>query len=411
MYKIMLVDDEYFAREAMKASVNWSDYKCAVCLEAKNGQEGLKKAREFKPDIIISDINMPVMGGLDMISILQPELPDTVFVIVTGYGEFEYAKRAIELGLHYFIMKPVETDKMLATVSEIVSQLDEREQRKLEYRSLRYWATVNNTESQIKFIDLLLFEKEGIPKTRFQFECEQLNLPLASGGYGICYFKIDSRTIVRFSREEWRILVAELMGEENSKWKYLVHYNGAGNLYLIFYALQPDQWNEAVLSAMMQKVQLGFLQKWVCTVLMGTGNYCESYEEIPVSCKAAESSAREVRVSKLVSDALQYVHRNYKDNDLSVKSIADALFVNYSYLSAQFAKEIEMSASHYIARFRMAKAVDAIRSGKENMVEIALSVGYTDIKYFYRVFKREFGMTPNQCAEKILESIKQGEKL
>lgn len=93
---------------------------------------------------------------------------------------------------------------------------------------------------------------------------------------------------------------------------------------------------------------------------------------------------------------LYYIHENYSDPDLSLKKIAEKLFVNYSYLSGQFTKEIGMTVSQYILRFRMTKAADALRSGEENMVELAGNVGYVDVKYFYRCFKKEFGITPYQ---------------
>lgn len=85
--------------------------------------------------------------------------------------------------------------------------------------------------------------------------------------------------------------------------------------------------------------------------------------------------------------------------------------MNYSYLSGQFTKEMGMTVSQYILRFRMTKAADALRSGEENMVEIACSVGYLDVKYFYRCFKKEFGITPYQCIVILQETRKNGKLL
>ena len=113
MYKVLLVDDEYFPREALKTTISWETYGCMICGEAKNGFDGIEKAMQLKPDIILTDINMPFMDGLDMIMHLQKAQPDILYSIVTGYSEFEYAKRGIELGVHHFIVKPIDDQEMI----------------------------------------------------------------------------------------------------------------------------------------------------------------------------------------------------------------------------------------------------------------------------------------------------------
>ena len=165
------------------------------------------------------------------------------------------------------------------------------------------------------------------------------------------------------------------------------------------------------IGAMIQNLQLTLMRQWVCTVLVGIGRYCDTWEEIYDSRQEAENSFREVSVSKLIREMLLYIQENYADPELSLRGIAEKLFVNYSYLSAQFTKEIGMSASQYILRFRMMKAADMLRSGLDNMVEIATSVGYTDVKYFYRCFKKEFDITPYQYMDILHESRKNGEMI
>lgn len=411
MYKVLLVDDEYFPREALKMTIPWEKYGCVVCGEAKNGFDGIEKAIDLKPDIVLADINMPFMDGLDMIMNLQKVLPDILYSIVTGYSEFEYAKRGIDLGVEHFILKPVDDEEMIKTVQHMVKILDERREKEREYERLRFWAEKNSEENRRFFLDMLLFGEKEMTEQQFLDECMQFHMPLKENGYGVCCLKIDSRTYVEYTLDEWQNTIADVMGRIRDSWEYTVYYRGNQDLYIIFNNVRKEEWSAAEVSAILQKIQLSLMNQWVCTVLAGFGGYCETYRELSRSRAEAESSVQEISVSKLISDTLHYIHEHYGDPDLSLKGIAENLFVNYSYLSGQFTKEMGMTVSQYILRFRMTKAADALRNGADNMVEIACSVGYVDVKYFYRCFIKEFGITPYQYIGVLSESGKQGKTL
>lgn len=113
MVKVLVVDDEYFAREGMKRTIDWDTLGCTLCGEADNGVVGVELARNLKPDIIITDIKMPGMDGIEMANTIKEFLPDCKFIIITGYDEFEYAQRAIRLKAVDFILKPIDDKELL----------------------------------------------------------------------------------------------------------------------------------------------------------------------------------------------------------------------------------------------------------------------------------------------------------
>lgn len=405
MYKVLLVDDEYFPREALKKTILWEEYDCMICGEANNGVDGLEKALLLKPDIVLADINMPVMGGLDMIMSIKKSLPDVLFSIVTGYSEFEDAKRGIELGVEHFILKPVDDAELIRTVQHMVGILEERRKKEQEYSSLKFWAEKNADENRKNFLGMLLTGESDISENRFYYECDQLDVPMKTGGYGVCCLKVDSRSYIHYSQMEWQSKMEEILGNIGVTWNYAVCYLGKGDLYVIFNGLREEEWDLDIVNSIVQKIQIAFMQKWVCTIKAGVGNYCPTYREIARERREAEAEVHEIVVSKLVTQMLHYIYENYDDPDFSLKKVSEQLYVNYSYLSAQFTKEMGMSASQYVTRFRMQKAADELRNGQENMIEVACSVGYTDVKYFYRCFKREFGITPYQYVDIIRKTV------
>ncbi len=112
MYKVAIIDDEPLIVEGLSKTMTWEKWDCMVAGYAYDGKEGMELIRKERPDIIITDINMPKMDGLKMIAGLKSEFPDMQLIILTGYREFEYARRAIELGVLRFLLKPSKMNEL-----------------------------------------------------------------------------------------------------------------------------------------------------------------------------------------------------------------------------------------------------------------------------------------------------------
>ena len=110
MIKVMIADDEYLIRDGLKNAVDWASHDMEVVATAESGEEGVALAREFRPDLVITDICMPFGDGLEMSRIILEERPDTTIIVLTCYEEFDYAKTALKLGAFDYILKPMDLD-------------------------------------------------------------------------------------------------------------------------------------------------------------------------------------------------------------------------------------------------------------------------------------------------------------
>lgn len=122
MYTVLLVEDEDIIRRGIRNSVPWEEYGCTVAGEARNGEEGAALIKELLPDIVITDINMPVVDGLSMVSSTKEEFGYAA-IILTGYSDFEYAREAIRSGVSYYVLKPVSMDEMRAALKRALMEL------------------------------------------------------------------------------------------------------------------------------------------------------------------------------------------------------------------------------------------------------------------------------------------------
>lgn len=125
-YSILIVEDEKEKARGIAYLIERYNPECMPILLAHDGREGLETARKEKPDIILTDIKMPVMDGLEMIRLLVEEECAAAFIVLSGYAEFAYAKRAMELGVRDFITKPVDEQELCGCLNKVCREILER---------------------------------------------------------------------------------------------------------------------------------------------------------------------------------------------------------------------------------------------------------------------------------------------
>jgi two component system response regulator len=128
MIKVLVIDDEPMQRQGIVRLTPWGDFGAEVIGAAGSGMEGILLAREHRPDVLIVDIKMPGLSGLDVIARLREEL-EAEYIILSGYGEFEYAQRAIALGVCAYLLKPIDDEDLAAAVKLAAAHIDERRGR------------------------------------------------------------------------------------------------------------------------------------------------------------------------------------------------------------------------------------------------------------------------------------------
>lgn len=124
--RVMLVDDEIMIREGFKQLFDWEAHDCQVVDEAADGMEALSKIDALKPDIVIMDINIPIMNGLKVIQLSRVKHPNIAFVIVSGYDDFSYCQQALRMQITDYILKPVNYEEFGSCIDNLKISLFER---------------------------------------------------------------------------------------------------------------------------------------------------------------------------------------------------------------------------------------------------------------------------------------------
>ena len=124
MYKVVVVEDEEIARKGIIFTINWDALNCMIAGEAANGEEGAEVIRRLSPDIIVTDLKMPRMDGVEMIAKLREQGNRAKFIILTAYGDFKYAQSAVKLGVSDYLLKPLKDGELEGAVRKILSVVE-----------------------------------------------------------------------------------------------------------------------------------------------------------------------------------------------------------------------------------------------------------------------------------------------
>ena len=115
----MLYEVITLIREGLVASINWNDLGFEIAGQASDGERAIELIQNLRPDIIVTDIRMPFMNGLELIEFIKPMVPESYIIIISGHDEFQYAQKALQLGVYDFILKPFELDYFVKVLTKI----------------------------------------------------------------------------------------------------------------------------------------------------------------------------------------------------------------------------------------------------------------------------------------------------
>lgn len=128
MLKILIVDDEYYFRQYLKNCIDWEGLECQIVGEASDGEEGLALLEEYSPDLVLLDVNMPRIDGIEFSKKVFEAKREVGIVILSGHSEFQYAQKAMKYGVKSYLLKPLDEEELSFTVQEIGKKLQEQKQ-------------------------------------------------------------------------------------------------------------------------------------------------------------------------------------------------------------------------------------------------------------------------------------------
>lgn len=391
MTKILFVDDDAIIRRGIAAKIHWEENGWELIYTARDAMEALDFIKNNQPDIILTDIKMPGMSGIEMAAIAKEYYPNIKFVFISGYKDFEYAQQVLKLNAVDYLTKPLD-DTQLIEVLKRAENLYKSERRTDEILNEKYPQIKRN------YISRIMRENFQNMDDSF-FKAFDINI---NNGYGIVAF-ID----LHYSED----IPYDLMRGKIERYCEMLTnvFKGSfffcmDNLQIFMIYTDSDSGREADFFGKLGELEVA-VNQFAQLHLGGDrvsffyGSLMHSLYELYPSYQTALQKMSS-NVDSLVLEVRRYIEQNYSDCELSLVKIADHFNINHCYLTSVFKKKFDINLYDYIIRVRMENAARLIIGSDLKNYEIAEATGYKNPQYFSISFKKYYNCTVTQYREK-----------
>lgn len=217
----MIVDDESLVRKGIATSINWEKYGIEVVAEAGNGKQALEKLQNQLVDLVLTDIRMPVMSGIELTRHIREHYPDIAVVLLSAYEDFTYAQSAMKLGIRNYLLKPASADELISVISEIKEQKEEEQRKKRREIGEKQFFNENLPHIKKSFMQNLLSKRLSLSEISDMLKILKIELP----GPKFVVLSIDI--------DNFLLITKDLPKNEIEMYKYAV-YNIAEETILSF---------------------------------------------------------------------------------------------------------------------------------------------------------------------------------
>ncbi|WP_422658706.1 response regulator transcription factor [Paenibacillus sp. EC2-1] len=391
--KVMLADDELLVRLGIKSLIEWEKHGFSFIGDAPDGEKALELMEQEAPDILLTDIIMPRMDGLELIETAKRYYPDTLFIVLSSHNEFDYVRKAMKMGVEDYILK---ASLKPAELLQILMEASRKIAKRKEHHPL----------------DLVSKGQEGSKRDAITAALSRrIRKEQQAISEGSDVADLGDEVL---SNSILMILQPQLMREgvqESSAMKMLVHlFQSELGESLLCNPVETAQ-REIVLLLLEHQGEpsdhgsfaeqlMGASSRMLGIALsVGISGPIHNWSEVDKAYKQAHDMLNDSRIKETaredINRLLEYMKEHF-DTDISLKKAADYINMSESYLSYVFKKETGTGFTDYLNMLRVDKAAHILINSQMPIYEIALQVGYENINYFGRIFKKIKGVSPQR---------------
>jgi two-component system response regulator YesN len=405
MRTLLIADDERTIREGIAKSIDWESIGISSVLLASDGKAAYNAILDQKPDIAIIDIKMPELTGIEVISLAKKNGVKLEFIIISGYGEFDYAREAIRNNVRNYILKPCSISEIAESVRRIVETMEQEqtiEQERLKLKKnldllfpqaseqlfREYIAGLNLSEENCKVLGDIFRQYDG----KFRLMVFSMGEPADYTMLAFLKQGIISSPCIRFFRFgtilDGVVVLVLAASEENEPGRIAGHIRGEASV-------RPEVRIRAAVSSTGGFDELPAMYREA----LETVKFAFYADENEQTLDSAFIDASAPRRCKTVMQVMQYVQKHYSDGTLTLGRIAaEVLYLNQDYLGKLFKKECGVKFSDYLMSVRIEAARQIILHSEDIRVyEIAQQVGLGDnATYFSSLFRKYTGTLPSE---------------
>lgn len=387
---ILFVDDEKVIREGMKSVINWEKIGCQKLVMAENATRALEILEKESFDLVITDIYMQKMSGIELAKKIHISWPWIMIIILSGYEDFHYAREAIEAGVCKYLLKPIIPMELENAVQQAIQQAKTNRQIKKQVKESEEFIHIFRPQLAADFWRALL-KNELSDERDLERRKDLIGIDQFPGD-GLCCVVVIWERREDLGWEELLKKTAEAAKSAFSQYMDAVRVESEKMVLLLTY--QPDS-SRLLLFSYLLGTEIHQ------EVRAAAGRLVREWRDLSLSMNDAEvilQIAKNVGIEgeNLVFRSMKLIEEYLSQEEFGVNDLAERLHVSAGYLSRIFKKQMGITCIEYLTQKRIERAKELLEHTDMKHQLIAQAVGYSNVYYFSVQFKKQTGETPGQ---------------
>ena len=407
MKKVLIVDDDFLVRTYLKQMIAWEERGFYIVGDAKNGREAIEILQHDGADILIADVSMPIMDGIELTRWTKKNSPRTHILVLSCHDDFIYVKEAMKLGIDDYLLKNNLTEETLLEALEKIS-FDAEDNTEIERLAL-----IERKKLREDFFNAFDAGNDNLDElardaelsAQFQSATAFMIIPKNWNEREQLLTQAERENFLSAFSEMTLNTCRNLLGEKITAQIFVSQRGGFFHWGLIVEA--GDKVRETV-ERLQTFAKLYFnleLKIFLSAPQDNLGDLSRHWQKL-YAARADSFYLDEKIISAedlppTIRLALRFIEAHYRE-EISQTTVAEAVHLNPSYFSTLFKKSVGKGFSDYLTDLRIEHVKERLTTGSEKINAIATSEGFSDYQYFVKIFKRLTGLRPSQYREKFL---------
>lgn len=417
MFQLMIIDDNPYILQELTTTIDWEDFNFNLAGSFLDSKELLHAAAEIIPDLVITDIFMPQINGLQLTERLYAINPNIKIVFISEHSEFEYAKRALNLQVFDYLVKPLQQDQLIDVMKRISSLLLKEKKNFLNQLLVQSQHDFYRKKALSHYASRLLFYPENEAEIRNEFVKLGLSLPDICQSYVVCY-TLDHDLE---DYDQFRTFLENTLSDVQVIPIRLDNHHG------IFLLINDTE--TISISEQLARLCIDMESQFNICITVGYSNASHDFSALPklyeqaqaaikhlidsginipiIAYQAIQAKATEPKItgstpkeySENIIRMRAYIENNYM-LPITTHDVAHSVYFSSSYANSCFNNECGTTIFGYITQVRMEKAKDFLINTDEQVSRIAELVGYSGKTSFYLAFRRYTCVSPTEFRTK-----------
>ena len=340
MFNVLIADDDRFVLKGLSTVIKWEEMGAQVVAAVRNGKEAIKVINSNNVDLLISDIKMPEMDGLALAKYISDNNLNIIMVLFSAYGEFEYAKKAMDYNVREYLLKPIDLE-VLNKIKDLVKREIRKKQQRIDIKN-----KIHSEEFEKEIEDSVKENDSQSIKNILDIDVCDMDIGLIKD-----YYCIVVEHVFRYVKGAVYPISKEGVIEE------IFRYNDSESV---------KSYSSNTIHKMLELMNID----------------------------------RNKNIDNLLEYIKNYIDDMYLIPEMNVKWVAERFGFDLSYFISIFREKYNITPKKYIFSKKMEEACRLLRETDLKAYEIGNKVGYLDSQYFANIFKKEYGVTPIEYRKK-----------